>query len=76
MEAEKLLLPPGWTALHPGRAPVCTPDERPNAHSEGRRDSPSCFKCFAYCVYWPINYLSVSFNSLSPGKKLQTMISM
>lgn len=23
----------------------------------------------AGCVYWPVNYLSVSFNSLGPGKE-------
>lgn len=56
--------------------PFTHPDERRNSHSEGRRDLLSCFKCFAGCVYWPINYLSVSFNSLGPGKKLQTMIPM
>lgn len=44
-------------------------DERWNSPSGGRRDLLSCFKCFAGCVYWPINYLSTSFNSISPGEK-------
>jgi hypothetical protein len=49
-------------------------DERQNSHSEEREDLLSCFNCFAGCVYQPINYLSLSFNSLDPRTKLQTMI--
>lgn len=46
------------------------PNECRNPHSRGRRDTLSCFQRFAGCVYWPVNYLSVSFNSLGPrGEK-------
>lgn len=56
--------------------PSTYPDESQDSDSERRQALPSSFNRLAGCVYCPINYLSASFNSISPGRKLQTMIPM